>query len=83
MAEPGQDKTQPIDNLRAQAEGLLAQAHAQMADIQRVLGTLVDDDGLQTRLTEVATQISGAITALSQALSGPDFGLRRADLLAL
>lgn len=83
MAEPGQDRTQPTDNLRAQAEELLAQAHAQMADIQRVLGTLVDDDGLQTRLTEVAVQISGAISALSQALSGPGFSLRRADLLAL
>lgn len=83
MADREQDKLHSPENLRDEAEGLLAQAHAQMADIQRALDAVVGDDGLQSRLMEVAAQMSGAIGTLSQALKGPASALRRADLLAL
>ncbi len=83
MAVFEQDQRSSPENLLDQAESLLTQAQAHMADIQRALDAMSGDDGLRSRLTDVAAQISGAIGALYQALSGPVSALRRTDLLAL
>lgn len=83
MTASEQDQRSSPENLRDQAEGLLTQAQAHMADIQRALDAMSGDDGLRSRLTDAAAQISGAIGALYQALSGPVSALRRTDLLAL
>lgn len=80
MGHSDADKDQ---SLQDQAEALLTLAHAQMADLQGALATLTGDDGLRDRLVAAASQMDGAIGTLSQALRGPSFALRRADLLAL
>jgi len=83
MSEPTPNKDQITGNLRGQAEALLSLARIQMADIQRALGTVVGDVALQSRLSAVASQISGAVGELSQVLNSPILTLRQADLMAL
>ncbi len=82
MTEAKPDKDPGTERLRDQAEALLAQARAQLAEIQRALGAIVGDRELQSRLGALAAQISGAIGALSQALQSPG-ALRQVDLAAL
>jgi hypothetical protein len=77
-------KEEPNTNmLRAQAAVLLSQARAQSLDIQRALGMASGSGPLHTRLAEVAAQIEGAASQLSQALSSSTFPLRAADLMTL
>jgi hypothetical protein len=73
---------QNTEQLRAQAEQLLSQARAQSIEIQRVLGAVLGDGALQSRLTAAAAQISGVIGKLSLALNSPD-ALHQIDLTGL
>jgi hypothetical protein len=83
MAEQELNKSNQSGELRAQAEVLLSQGRAQLADIQRALGSLTGAGALQARLTGVAAQTSAAISQLNQVLGGPASTLHRADLMAL
>jgi hypothetical protein len=74
--------SQNTEQLRAQAEQLLSQARAQVIEVQRALGA-AGDGALQSRLTAVAAQISGAISELSLALNTPGFALHQINLAAL
>jgi hypothetical protein len=76
------ETSQNTEQLRAQAELLLAQARAQSTEIQRALGAIVGDAALQSRLAAAAAQISGAIGELSLALNSPGT-LHQINLTAL
>jgi hypothetical protein len=83
MSEQEPNKPNPSVKLRAQAEVLLSQAKAQLADIQHALRDASGDNALQSRLSGVAAQTGAAMAQISLALNGPASALRPSDLAAL
>jgi hypothetical protein len=77
------DDKKNTDKLRAQAATLLAQARNQLGDIQRALGGINGNSALHARLAAAASNLSGIVSELSQAVDSPFFSLRAADLMAI
>ena len=77
------DEKPNAEQLRAQAAMLLTQARSQAANVQRALQSLGGDGVLNSELSAVAAQLSGAISDLEGAIQSPSFALRSVDLMAI
>lgn len=83
MTDPKQDQAPSPAILHAQLAGLLAEAQAQLNDLQSALAGAEEDAALCAQLRDAATRTAGVIGALSQALASPAGTLRQMDITAL